>query len=224
MKTRVVIGSLLVALGAACGKSAEEQRAEDAAKQVEQGAEQMRQGAEAMQQGAQQSADQMAQGLQQMAQGFQQMAQGTGSATVVDFEALKSVLPEVDGWTRRNSRGEQLSMPVAFSRAEAHYEKGESRIELEITDTALSQLLLAPMSMFLSSGYSERSDDGFKRAAKVGGQPGIEEWNSASNRGEVTAVVGKRFIVHATGNDVGSLDPVRQVVEAVDFGKLAALK
>jgi len=166
----------------------------------------------------------MAQGLQQMAQGFQQMAQGSGSAKVVDFEALKGFLPEVNGWTRRDSHGEQLSMPVAYSRAEANYEKGESRIELEITDTALSQLLLAPMAMFLSSGYSERSDDGFKRAAKIAGQPGLEEWNSTSNRGEVTAVVGKRYIVHATGNDVETLDAVRQVVEAVDFGSLAALK
>jgi hypothetical protein len=112
----------------------------------------------------------------------------------------------------------------AHSRAEAHYEKGESRIELEITDTALNQLLLAPMSMFLSSGYSERSDDGFKRAAKVGGQPGLEEWNSRSNRGEVTALVGKRYIVRATGHDVENIEAVRQVVETVDFGKLAALK
>jgi hypothetical protein len=223
MKTRVLIGCLLLAAVVGCGRSAEEQRAEEAAKQIQRGADEMRQGAEAMQQAAGQSADQMAQGLQQMAQGLQQMAQGSGSVKVVDFEALKGFLPEVNGWTRRDSSGEQFSMP-AYSRAEATYEKGESRIELEITDTALSQLLLAPMSMFLSSGYSERSDDGFKRAAKVAGQPGLEEWNSTSNRGEVTAVVGKRYIVHATGHDVETLDPVREVAEAVDFGKLAALK
>jgi hypothetical protein len=222
MKIRVAIGCLLVVV-AACGESAEEQRAEEAATQIHQGVEEGRQGAGAMPQTAAASTGQMAQGFQQMTQGLQQITQGSGSVKAVDFEALKAFLPEVNGWTRGDSRGEQLSMP-AHSRAEAHYEKGESRIELEITDTALNQLLLAPMSMFLSSGYSERSDDGFKRAAKVGGQPGLEEWNSRSNRGEVTALVGKRYIVRATGHDVENIEAVRQVVETVDFGKLAALK
>ncbi len=138
----------------------------------------------------------MAAGLQKMAQGFQQMAQG--AAKPVDFEQLKSALPEVGGWTRANPRGEQVNMPVAISRAEARYTKDNSRVELEIVDTALSQLLLAPVSMFLGSGYSERSDDGFKRAAKIGGQPGFEEWNTDNKRGEVTAVVGEP--VHREGH------------------------
>src|SRR5262245_27310315 len=151
----------------ACGTS-QQQQAEDAAKKMEQGAQQVQKAAEQMAKDAQGSSAQMAAGLQQMAQGFQQMAQGT--AKPVDFEQLKGVLPEVSGWTKTNARGEQVSMPVAVSRAEARYTKDNSRVELEIVDTALSQLLLAPVSMFLGSGYSERSDDGFKRSAKVAGQ------------------------------------------------------
>jgi len=37
-------------------------------------------------------------------------------------------------------------------------------------------------------------------------------------------VVANRFIVSAKGNDVASLDPVRKIVESVNFSKLAALK
>jgi X-X-X-Leu-X-X-Gly heptad repeat protein len=176
----------------ACGSS-QQQQAEEAAKKMEQGAQQMQKAAEQMAKDAQGSSAQMAAGLQQMAQGFQQMAQG--SAKPVDFEQLKSALPEVGGWTRTNPRGEQTNMPVAVSRAEARYTKDQSRVELEIVDTALSQILIAPVSMFLASGYSERSDDGFKRSAKIGGQPGFEEWNNDDKRGEVTAVVANRFIV-----------------------------
>jgi Ni/Co efflux regulator RcnB len=205
----------------ACGSS-QQQQAEEAAKKMEQGAQQMQKAAEQMAKDAQGSSAEMAAGLQQMAQGFQQMAQGT--AKPVDFEQLKGVLPEVNGWTRTNPRGEQVNMPVAISRAEARYTKDNSRVELEIVDTALSQLLLAPVSMFLGSGYSERSDDGFKRAAKVGGQPGFEEWNNDDKRGEVTAVIANRFIVKGTGHQVESLDTVRGVVEAVDLGKLGSLK
>ena len=189
---------------------------------MEEGAQQVQKAAEQMAKDAQGSSAQMAAGLQQMAQGFQQMAQG--AAKPVDFEQLKGALPEVSGWTMSDARGEQVNMPVAISRAEARYTKDNSRVELEIVDTALSQLLLAPMSMFLGSGYSERSDDGFKRAAKVGGQPGFEEWNTNDKRGEVTAVVANRFIVKGTGHQVDNLETVKTVVEAVDLGKLAALK
>jgi hypothetical protein len=59
---------------------------------------------------------------------------------------------------------------------------------------------------------------------KIGGQPGMEDWNSRTGRGEVTAVVGNRFIVKGTGHQVNSLDPVRSIVEAVDLGRLATLK
>jgi X-X-X-Leu-X-X-Gly heptad repeat protein len=217
-----MIAGLVIAAAVGCGKSAEQQKAEEASKKIEEGAKAMQQGADQMAKSAQDSSNQMAQGLQQMAQGFQQMAQGSTKA--VDYEQLKNLLPDVDGWTRSDAKGEQLSMPVSYSRGEARYQKDESRISLEITDSAMNQLLLAPFSMFLSSGYSERSDDGFKRAAKVGGMPGLEEWNANSKHAEVTAVVGNRFIVAAKGDDVPSLDPVRKVVESVNFSKLAALK
>ena len=214
----ILVGSAFVV---ACGSS-QQRQAEEAAKKMEAGAQQVQKAAEQMAKDAQGSSAQMAAGLQQMAQGFQQMAQGT--AKPVDFEQLKGALPQVSGWTMSNARGEQVNMPVAISRAEARYSKDKSRVELEIVDTALSQLLLAPVSMFLGSGYSERSDDGFKRAAKIGGQPGFEEWRNDDNRGEVTAVVANRFIVKGTGHQVESLETVKSVVEAVDLGKLAALK
>jgi hypothetical protein len=163
----------------------------------------------------------MAQGLQHMTQGLRM---APSQAEVVDYEILKGLLPTVGGWTQSSVRGEQTSMPIRVSRAEARYSRGDGNIELEITDTALNQLLLAPASMFISSGYSERSDDGFKRSTRLGGEPGVEEWNNGSRRGEITAIVGGRFIVRATGHDVEDLSTLRQIVDAVDFAKLAGLK
>jgi hypothetical protein len=211
MMRRLAIGTLVLACAGACGKSAQQKQAEDAAKNLQQAAQQMANGG-------------MAQGMQQMAQGLQQMAQGNPNAKAVDYEALKGLLPEVSGWARSDEKGEQLSMPVAYSHAEAQYLKDDARVHLEITDTALSQILIAPMSMFLATGYSERSDDGFKRATKVGGQPGMEDWEAKSKHAEVTALVGNRFVVSGKGDDVDSVDTVRKVVESVDFAKLSALK
>jgi hypothetical protein len=217
----MLVGLALTLAAAACGSS-EQKKQEEAAKQIQQGAEKMAQGAQAAGQAAQSSSTQMAQGLAQMAQGFQQMAQGTGKP--VDYELLKAILPDVAGWERSNTKGEQVSMGVSVSKAETRYRKDDSQVDLEITDTAMSALILAPYTMFLSTGYEERSDDGFKRAAKLGGQPGYEEWNKDSRHGEVTVVVNNRFIVNAKGRDVADLEPVRKVVQAVDLAKLGALK
>jgi X-X-X-Leu-X-X-Gly heptad repeat protein len=222
MKQRLIVMSVVLLPIVACGGSPEQAAREEAARNIEEGAEAMQQAAEQLADGAAQNAGELGAGMQQLARGFQQMAQG--STTSVDFEQLQALLPTLEGWTQADARGEQLSMPVAYSRAEAVYHRDDSRIELEITDTALNQLLLAPMSMFLASGFSERSSEGYKRSAQIGGQVGFEEWNSESHRGEVTAVVANRFIVTAKGRGLTGLDPVRQAVESVDFAKLTGLE
>lgn len=218
MTKRTFIAGLAIAAAVGCGNS-QQREAEQAAEQIQQGAEQVQRAAEQMAQG---SAEQMAQGLQQMTQGLQQMAQGSGD--VVDYEVLKALMPEVSGWTQSGLRGEQTSAPIKVSRAEARYARGDGNIELEIIDASLNPMFLAPMSIFLSAGFSERSDEGFKRSVKIGEYPGIEEWNNDSKRGEVTAVVNNRFMVQATGHGVDDLAAVRQVVDAVNLSKLASLK
>jgi len=145
-------------------------------------------------------------------------------ARAVDYERLKELLPDIGGWTRSEVSGEQLTTPVTYARAQAVYRKDESRIELVITDSALSQMLLAPASIFLVPGYAERSDDGFRRAVKVGGQPAMEQWNSGSRRAAVTALVANRYLVHAEGDDVSGVEPVLATVESVNLSRLAALK
>lgn len=215
--TRAVIASLVLAATIGC-RSSEQKQAEDAARQIQEGAAAIQRAAEQAGQG---SAEQTAQGLQQLAQGLQQMAQGQTKA--VDFETLKTLLPTVSGWTQSDAHGDEVTTPIAYSRAEAQYRKGDSTVRLEIMDSAMSQVMLAPLSMFLASGYSERSDNGFKRATKIGEHPAMEEWDNSARGGDVTTVVGNRFIVKASGNQVDDLAVIRQVVEAIDLSKLAAL-
>jgi hypothetical protein len=182
------------------------------------GAGMVKKGADETAEGAKQAA----RGLQQMAQGFQQMAQG--AATPVDFEQLKTFLPEIEGWTRSDLLGRRMNMPVPMSHAEARYRKGESSITIDITDSALNQLVLAPMSMFLATGYEERSDTGYRKATTIGGYPGFEYWEKNDRQAEVTAVVANRFVVVGKGRDVTGTEAVRTAVEAVNLGKLAGLK
>jgi hypothetical protein len=208
---RVLVVAMALTSMIACGGS-EQTETGQATQNVEEGPRTVPEAAGQMPNSGRQSAGPVA----------RQMAQD--AATPTAFESLVALLPDVSGWTKTDARGEQLSMPVAYSRAEAVYRHNDSRVELEVVDTALSQLLLAPMSMFLASGFSERSTDGFRRSVRIDGSPGMEDWNSSSRRGEVTKVVGGRFIVKGTGRDIDDLAPVRAIVEAVSNARLEALK
>ena len=218
--------AVVMVMAAACGRSDADKKAEEATKQIQQGAQQAAQGAAQAAQGAQAGqagSNQMAQGLQQMAAGLQQM--GKSGAKPVDYELLKTMIPEVTGWTRGDVKGEQQSaMGVTVAQARASFRKDDSRIELVVTDTTFSQLLLGPVSMMLAAGFEERNDDGYKRAVQIRSFPGYEDWNRKSKRGEVGAIVGNRFMVQATGHDVDSIEVVRRAVETVDLGKLAQMK
>jgi X-X-X-Leu-X-X-Gly heptad repeat protein len=167
-------------------------------------------------------AQQVAEGARQMARGVQQLAQA--AATPIAFETLETLLPDVDGWKKMNPSGEMISLPVSYTNAKARYTRDTSTIELEITDTALSQVLLGPATMFMSTGFEEKSDDGYKKALTIRGAPAYEDWNKPAKTADLTVIVAARFVVHGKGRDVTSVDPVRAVVQAVDFQKLAKLK
>lgn len=139
-------------------------------------------------------------------------------------ERLSALLPDVAGWTRGASRSETVPVPARYSRAEAHYTRGDGSIELTLADSGFQPLILAPISVFLGSGSSERSGEATRKAVTVNGSPGSESWTPTGRRGEVVVLVSQRFVVTATGRGLADLEPLRSVVRAVDFGRLAGLR
>jgi hypothetical protein len=247
MPTRIVIAAVAAVAMTACGggtvtqqtlqstqpaQTTPQTQASAPAAQAEQppaaqAAQNGQQAAQAAQQVAQQGTQQLAQGLQQLAQGLSQMGQhdANGKAVeAVDFEKLVALLPSPAGWTKSKPTGKQVTAVISTSNAEASYTKGPMNVRLEITDSAFSQLLLAPLSMMLAAGYSERSSDGYKKSVSMSGSPAYEEWGSDTKQGEVTALVANRFIVSAKGSSLDSIDSLRTIVNQVDLNKLAAMK
>jgi hypothetical protein len=139
-------------------------------------------------------------------------------------EKLSALLPDVTGWTRGASRSETVPVPARYSRAEAHYTRGDGSIELTLADSGFQPLILAPISVFLGSGSSERSGESTRKTVTLNGSPGSESWTPSGRRGEVVVLVSQRFVVTATGRDMADLEPLRTVVRAVDFGRLAGLR
>jgi hypothetical protein len=229
MNPRFLIGSLVLVVTAACGGSSQKATetkpadAKTAASQPENAASGQAAGGGAAAAGQAQASPNAMQGLQQLAQGLQQMSKNT--AKPVDFEELKALLPDIAGWTKSDIHGEQQTvMGMSQSNAKARYTKGESTIQIEITDSTMNQILLAPMAMFITSGYEEKSDDGYKKAVQVGGFPGFEEWEKGAKHGQTTAIVANRFIVAADAHSVEGPDVARKAVESVNLAKLAGLK
>jgi hypothetical protein len=227
MRKRWLIGTVALVVAAGCGKSEQEKQAEklkEAAAQVSAGAQQAAAGAQQAAGGAQQGAQQLAKGLEQFAKGLAQMGQGAANATVIDFEVLKTLIPELPGWTRGDVKGEQVSMGVKMSKARTSYQKGDSSMTLEIVDTSFNQLLLAPMTVFMAAGYEERSDDGYTRSISLAGAPGFEKWRKQGKDGEVNLLVANRFMVTAEGNNIENIDVLKKAVQTVDLNKLAGMK
>jgi hypothetical protein len=121
-------------------------------------------------------------------------------------------------------QGQRMTMPVPFSQVETEYRKGDSRIELTIVDTGFAQMLIAPWSMMLASGFSNETSDGYQKAANIGGHPAFEEWRTRDKDGTLNILVGKRYMVTLDGHDIADMKELHQFASAIDLGAIAALK
>ena len=223
MRSLVLVVVLAIAT-VACGKS-------EAEKQAEQAAEDIKKAADAVTQAQQQGGD-AAKGMADMAKAMQGMAAalgggGTGDGKPVEpvaTDLLRATLPSVDGWTMDAPEGERMTSPIAFSQVETQYKKGDAEIEMRVVDTGYAQMLIAPWSMFLASGYSKETGDGWEKSTTVGGNPGFEKFDKSSRRGELNIFAGKRFMVTIEGRDLADTKVLHEFASKVDFGKIAGLK
>lgn len=218
--------AMVVALAAsvACGKS-------DAEKQAEKAAEDIKKAAEAVTEAQQQGGD-TAKGMADMAKAMQGMAAAIGGGATADgkpvepvaTDAIKATLPTVAGWDMAAPDAERMTSPIAYSQVEVGYQKGDAKIDVKVVDTAFAQMLIAPWSMFLASGYSRENGEGYEKSVSVGGNPGFEKFDNGSKRGELNVIVGKRFMVTIEGRDLADTKVLHEFASKMDFAKIAALK
>lgn len=203
---------------AGCGQSEAEKQAEEAAKAAEQTA----QSAEAAAAEATKGLEAMAKGLEQLASGGS--ASGQKAAEPVKLQDLLGMLPQLDGWEQQKPEGERMTSPFPTANAKATYIGPDASVDIEIVDSAFNQLLLAPVSMFLTAGYSKESTTGYEKSTTVNGQPGWERWDSEIKAGELHALVGKRFLVSIEGDGIASVQVLKDIASKMDFNRLASLK
>ncbi len=141
----------------------------------------------------------------------------------VSFNALMPLLPAAPaGFTAEEPRGETTSaMGFKISEAERRYTKGDESLHVKLVDGAYNSFIYAGVTM--AAQFSHESTEGYEKGVTIGGNPGVEKWSKSSKRGELTIVVGKRFLVTIDASPVDS-GYVRSIYGTVDITKLAALK
>ncbi len=215
-------GALLVsalALFAVACKSDEQKAAEESAKKLEEASQKMQ---EAAKSGQVNVGDAMA------TLGAAMNAANKGKEVeTVDFRQLRDMLPgEVAGIKRTEATGEKnaaMGMQISSARARYSDEQGK-HASVTITDIG-SMTGMAAMATFAwaSAEFDRETGNGYEKTTRLDGHKAVEKWNNSSKSGEISVIVGDRFVVSAEGNDV-SMDALKDAVRKVDLGKLNSMK
>ena len=149
---------------------------------------------------------------------------GKEQVTLVDFHALKDLLPASAGpATRTDASGEKAAMGgLSSSSAHGSYTiNGGGSGTVKITDLGNARGMLALGKMAFS--VESESDHGYEKNVTLNGQRVHEKWNASGKSADLTAFVGDRFTVEVEtyGADVGVAEGL---FSAIDVGKLASSK
>jgi hypothetical protein len=218
-KAALIALSLSLVLTTAC-KSKEEKAAEEAAKQMEAASKQM---AEAAKTGTANMGDAMA----AMGAAMSGAANAGKKVETVPYQELKALLPEsLPGMKRSNATGEKSSaMGMQISNAEGRYRSDDGNsATIKITDIG-SMAGLAGMTAYAWArvDVDRESDNGYEKTTMFNGYKAREKYDNQNKSGEISVLVGDRFVVEVDGRGV-DMDAIKSNLGKVDLGKLNSMK
>jgi hypothetical protein len=158
--------------------------------------------------------------------------QASGKSPLVDFRALKNLLPEtIMDLPRKSAVGEKsAAMGFGMSRAEGHYRaRGEGhaddqpRIDVKLTDVGATGAVLGAAAWANVEIDKEKEDGGFERTTTFAGNKALEKYDGKTKHGEINVFVGGRYLVEIDSHDLPPA-ALRKAAGALDLAKLAALK
>lgn len=208
----------LVLAAVAC-KSPEQKAAEDAAKKMDEASKQMQAAAKN---------GQVDMGAAMNALGAAMNATNNGKKIeTVDYKILKEMLPDnVGGLKRTDASGEKTAaMGIQVSNAEGRYSDDQGKsATVKITDIG-SMTGLAGMAAYAwaMTDMDRESDTGYEKTSSFNGYKSHEKWDKSSNYGEISVLVGGRFVAEASGNGV-DMNALKDALSKVDLKKLDGMK
>lgn len=163
-----------------------------------------------------------AEGMKDVAKEFEEMDK-MEPVPPVHFNKLIEFLPnDAFGLTRAEPEGETGQLGEwRYSTASVDFSgnNGES-VEVQIFDYAYIGVMYAPYRMMLAMQYSKESTRGYERSTEIMGFPGFEKWDKGSKEEEVTALVGKRYIVSVKTRNLEE-GQARELIDSMELLDLA---
>jgi hypothetical protein len=164
--------------------------------------------------------------IKKSADELQKGAEGAARGLVdpVSVKALIALLPAPAGWQRERPTGERLTAPVNFADAMVRLMKGDATVTAKITDSALNQVLVEPLTMLMASHHEGGTSHEYEKAITVRDVPGFEKWDSKTKSGNLTVLANKRFIVEIDGSGIDDPKVLHEILDQIDLKKLGDLK
>jgi len=209
--------SLALALTTGC-KSPEQKAAEDYAKNMAEASKKLE---EASKNGTANMGDAM------NALGAAMGGAAGAKVETVDYKILKEMLPgDVAGLKRTEATGEKTSaMGMQISNANGRYSNDAgASMTIKITDIG-SMTGLAGMAAYAwaATEMDRESDTGYEKTSTFNGYKSHEKYDKSSKSGEISVLVGNRFVAEVSGNDV-DMNAMKDALTKVDLKKLDGMK
>ena len=223
MKLKIAIIFILFFFTISC-KSERQKRIEDAAEKIEEAADKVADAAEKM-------SDKIAEAVEKhadkIADAVDKSAFKDRNVKIVSVQQLKNLLPEnLSGLERHNLEGEESkTLGFMVSHAEAGYYNNPAgeKIKAELTDMGdMSGILETGIAPWATSDFSNENDSGFDRTTRVSGFKAFEEFDKDINRGKISVIVAKRFLLELKSRDLPYKD-LRKAAENINLSELAGL-
>jgi len=144
--------------------------------------------------------------------------------------ALGRLLPAPDGWSKGEIKPNQVNDASGcnYTVASVVYTKGDLRLRITIADTGAhtdSLMALAPMIATLPEDFEGKVPPAtLLKRMKIDGSPASEMWDAEKMTGEVTVLLGGRFVVSVDAQKADSPELLRTMLALVDVKALASLK
>jgi len=136
-------------------------------------------------------------------------------------ESLQALVPTMDGWTQGTITAQTIDVPEVASVVTVSYTHADGgRLDLEISDTAGTSSMIAPLAAEAESQFDRQMGNGYLKGTVVAGAPAVEAWNTEDRIGELTVLVRKRYIIHVGGSRLADAAPMRALVERIDLSGL----
>lgn len=146
-------------------------------------------------------------------------ATATPQVQLVSLAALRASVPEFRGWTRGEPVAQENTSPRG-AHVVTTYTRGSEKLELEIADTGGEPSAIESLEHMAGSNTNRTVGNGYFKGTMVGAFPAVESWNTVEKIGELSVLIGRRFIIHVAGSGLKDAAPMRAVAAAVDTTRL----